>query len=49
MNRTSRSPVNLLGRDVSGSIPARAATPGAFAKARQQIKPTTRAPITDEP
>jgi hypothetical protein len=28
MNRTSRSPVNLLGRDVSGSIPARAATPG---------------------
>jgi hypothetical protein len=28
---------------------ARAATPGAFAKARQQIKPTTRAPITDEP
>ena len=26
---------------------ARAATPGAFAKARQQIKPTTRAPITE--
>ena len=28
---------------------ARQATPGAFAKARQQVKATTRAPITDAP
>jgi hypothetical protein len=28
MTSTSRSPVNLLGRDVSASIPARSATPG---------------------
>jgi HD domain len=28
MTSTSRSPVNMLGRDVSASIPARSATPG---------------------
>jgi hypothetical protein len=37
MTNTSRSPVNLLGRDVSASIPARSATPGMIDMGEREV------------